>query len=272
MIAMMKACDFLRGSGTVTLLAGVAVLWLAGCAPQLDRIEVSVQENQDELARLQAENKRLMQEVQSIGQLLRLEQDAGSETKAMRFATLRQLSERLDQLLLKLDDNAEYMRDLSARVDLLATRSGVPTLGQYKDGGGQKSGQADQSSLLTEEGRSIFTQAELDRSRGNIDLARSAFQEFLEKFPTSEEADDATYWLGDLAYGDGDFAGALGYFQEVLTTFPGSERVPACLYKGRTCLLRLDRKDEAWELGGRLLQDYPNSAEAALLREETAEH
>ena len=251
---------------TATLLAGVAVLLLAGCAPQLDRIEVAVQENSDELAQLQAENKRLLQEVQSMGQLLRLEQDAGSETKAMRFATLRQLSERLDQLLLKLDDNAEYMRDLSARVDLLATRSGVPTLGQFKDGGSAGS----PVSPLTEEGRSIFEQAELDRSRGNIELARSAFQEFLEKFPTSEDADNAIYWLGDLAYGDGDFAGALKYFQQLLQEHPTSERVPAALYKGRACHLELGDPQEAWKLGGRLLEDYPNTAEAALLKEETA--
>jgi tol-pal system protein YbgF len=259
-----SAIDSNKSMRAATLLAGVAVLLLAGCAPQLDRIEVSVQETQDQVARLQAENKRLMQETQSIAQLLRLEQDAGSETKAMRFATLRQLSERLDQLLLKLDDNTEYMRDLSARVDLLATRSGVPTLGKYKDTGPT----AAEGSPLTEEGRSIFAAAELDRSRGNIELARTGFQEFLEKFPESEEADDATYWLGDLAYGDGDFKKAYEYFEALLNGFPGSERVPAALYKGRACLLELGRTEQAWELGGRLLQDHPSSAEAALLKEE----
>ena len=109
-----------------------AAVGSTGCAPQLDRIELGVQENHDEIARLQAENRRLMQEVQALGQLLRMDQDAGDESSAMRLAKLAQVSVRLDQLLQKLDDNAEYMRDLSARVDLLATRSGIPTLGEYK--------------------------------------------------------------------------------------------------------------------------------------------
>lgn len=246
-------------------LLGAAALWTSGCAPQLDRIEVAVQDNRDEIARLQAENKRVLQELQALGQLLRMEQDSGTETSAMSFAKLSQVSGRLDQLLQKLDDNTEYMRDLSARVDLLATRSGVPTLGEYKP----PVASSDLASPLTEEGRSIFAAAELDRSRGNIELARSGFQEFLEKFPTSEEADDATYWLGDLAYGDANFAEALGYFQKVLKEYPTSERVPSALYKGRACLIELGRSNEAWDLGGQLLERYPESAEAALLKEET---
>lgn len=249
---------------TALVLLGGGALLCAGCAPQLDRIEVGVQENQDEIARLQAENTRMLQELQALSRLLRMEQDTGTETSAMSFAKLSQVSNRLDQLLQKLDDNAEYMRDLSARVDLLATRSGLPTLGEYKP----PVAGIDAGSPLTEEGRSIFAAAELDRSRGNIELARTGFQEFLEKYPRSEGADNATYWLGDLAYGDARFADALEYFEKVINDFPSSERVPSALYKGRACLLELGRQEAAWAMGGRLLDDYPDSSEAALLREE----
>lgn len=249
------------------VLLGAAAIMTVGCAPQLDRIEVAVQENQDEIAKLQSENKRMLQELTALGQLLRMEQDSGTETSAMSFAKLSHVGNRLDQLLQKLDDNAEYMRDLSARVDLLATRSGLPTLGEYKAPVPGNSG----GSPLTEEGRSIFTAAELDRSRGNIELARSGFQEFLSKYPDSEEADDATYWLGDLDYGDAEFASALDYFNMVIQNYPASERVPSAMYKGRTCLMELDREEEAWDMGGRLLELYPNSSEAALLREDTSQ-
>ena len=252
-------------STVAAALLGVAAALLTGCAPQLDRMELQLQENQDEIAQLQVENQRVLQELQALNQLLRMEQDSGTETKAMSFAKLSQVSNRLDQLLQKLDDNTEYMRDLSARVDLLATRSGLPTLGEYKP---PQPG-ADTGSPLTEEGRSIFAAAELDRSRGNIELARSGFQEILEKFPASEEADDATYWLGDLAYGDAMFAEALDYFEKVLQDFPASERVPSALYKGRACLLELGRTEEAWAMGGRLLDEHPQAPEAALLKEET---
>jgi len=245
-------------------LCMLAVLLTAGCAPQLDRIELSVQQNRDEIAALQAENKRMLQEVQALGSLMRLDRDAGDESSAMRLAKLSQVSARLDQLLQKLDDNAEYMRDLSARVDLLATRSGIPTLGEYKP---PAAGAADPDAL-PEEGRSILAAAELDRNRGNVDLARAGFQEFLEKYGNSEAADDALYWLGDLSYGESDFDGALTRFTELLEDYPSSDRVPAALYKSRACLLALGRQEDAWEMGGRLLTEYPHAPETALLREE----
>lgn len=248
----------------VLVTAVLAILTAAGCAPQLDRIEAAVQDNNDEIAQLKAENRRLLQEQIALGELLRMDRDAGDHSSAMRLAKLTQVSNRMDQLLQKLDDNAEYMRDLSARVDLLATRAGVPTLGEYRPPP-QGSSHAD----LPEEGRTILEVAELDRSQGNMELARAGFSEFLDLYPDSEAGDRALYWLGDLDYGDGDHAGALVWFQRVLDEYPESAFVPAALYKGRSCLLALGRKDEAWEMGGTLLQDHPDAPEAALLREET---
>ena len=245
-------------------VAAVLAIVIAGCAPQLDRIEVAVQDNNDAIAQLQAENRRILQEQKALGELLRMDRDAGGESSAMRLAKLTQVSTRLDQLMQKLDDNAEYMRDLSARVDLLATRSGVPTLGEYRPPAAGTT-HAD----LPEEGRTILEVAELDRSQGNLDLARAGFEEFLVKYPGSEAGDRALYWLGDLAYGEGDHAAALDWFQRVLDEYPGSAFVSAALYKGRSCLLALGRESEAWDMGGRLLQDHPDTPEAALLREET---
>ncbi len=249
------------------VLLGLTAGGLSGCAPQLDRIELSMQENRDQMSELQVENKRLLQEVQALGSLLRVGQDSGDESSAMRYAQLSQVSTRMDQLLRKLDDNAEYMRDLSARVDLLATRSGIPTLGEYKP----PSNVADPDSPLTEEGRTILETAKLDRTTGNTELAKSGFQEFLTKYPDSEAADDAIYWLGDLWYGDGDWGQALGYFERLLTEFPDSEYLPSAMLKSRSSLLELGRSPEAWQMGGDLIARFPDSSEAALLKAEIGE-
>jgi TolA-binding protein len=211
---------------------------------------------------MQAENKRLLQEVQSLAALMRLEQDMGDETSAMSYAKLAQVSTRLDQLMQKLDDNAEYMRDLSARVDLLAARSGLPTLGEYRPPA------PDAAADLPEEGRAILTQAELDRNRGNTDLARAGFEEFLDRFGDAEAADRALYWLGDLAAQQQNHELALGYWERLLAEHPASTLVSSTMYKARASLLALGRTDEARAMGGRLLEEHPASAEAALLAAE----
>jgi TolA-binding protein len=243
----------------------MAALLVGGCAPQLDRIELSVQENHDEIAAMQAENKRLMQEVQALGQLLRMDRESGDESSAMRLAKLSMVSTRLDQLMRKLDDNAEYMRDLSARVDLLATRQGIPTLGEYKPPAAASVG----TETLPEEGRSIFEAAQLDRSRGNIELARSGFEDFLSRYDNSELTDDALYWLGDLAYGEGENEKALGYFQDMLSRFPDSDLSSAAMFKGRACLVALGRDSEAAAMAADLLDRFPDSSEAELMQAES---
>ena len=47
------------------------VLISSGCAPQLDRIEIGVLENRNEIDSLEASNKRIGQEVQALAELIR---------------------------------------------------------------------------------------------------------------------------------------------------------------------------------------------------------
>lgn len=247
------------------LVAAAGLAMLASCAPQLDRIELSVQENRSELAELRAENRRLAAELQALANLLRMESAAGGQTEAQRHAQLGQLLQRITHVLQHLEDSQAFLRDLSARVDLLATRSGIPTLGEYKPPPSrEQAGLAD----LPEEGRSIYQAAQLDRSRSNIELAREGFLDFLERFSSSEMADDARYWLGDLAYGEGDWSEAEAQFERLLLDHPGTSWAPAALLKRGYCLRELRREDEAVEVFRALVTRFPASNEAALVRDQ----
>ena len=258
----MRLVNFGRAGAIIVMVAGLGLL--GACAPQLNRIELAVQENHDELAELRAENRRLQQETAALAQLLRFESESGDQTNAQRYAMLGQVSLQLDQLLHKLDDNAAYMRELSARVDLLATRSGIPTLGEYKPPENQGEGMA----ALPEEGRSIYQAAQLDRSRGNVELAREGFREFLDRYGNSELGDDARYWMGDLAYGEQDWVDAFDQFERLLTDHPETPWAAAALLKRGYSLRELDRDDEAETAFRRLVDEHPQSNEAALIRDQ----
>lgn len=252
-------------AGRGRLAAVGCVLLLAGCAPQLDRIEEGVQRNQDAIDELRATNERLQQDTAVLADLLRLERASGDENSVQRLTQLSQLSRRIEQLMQMLADNASYMRDLSARVDLLAIRGGVATLGDFKP---PPAGGTAGIDALPEEGRSIFTAAQLDRSRGNVELAREGFNEFLEKYPQSELAPDAWYWLGSIAYDEQDYESALTNFTTVREQFPQSQWIPATLLKSINCLQRLDRSEEAADAREELLSEHADSNEAALVREQ----
>ena len=255
---------FIRRAGAVLVTAAGLGL-LGACAPQLDRMELAIQENTDEMAEMRSENRRLQQEVQALAALLRLESESGDQTNAQRYAKLGQVSAQLDQLLHLLEDNAAYQRELSARVDLLATRSGIPTLGEYKP---PETGNQAGVAALPEEGRSIYQAAQLDRSRGNVDMAREGFREFLDRYQQSELSDDARYWLGDLAYGEQDWTDASDQFERLLLDYPATPWAAASLLKRGYSLRELDRDDEADAIFQRLVDEYPDSNEAALIRDQ----
>jgi tol-pal system protein YbgF len=167
----------------------------------------------------------------------------------------------------KLDDNAEYMRALSARVDLLATRSGIPMPGDETPP--PPPAPADTGAVaLPEEGRSIYQAAQLDRSRGNVTLAREGFREFLERYGDSELADDARYWLGDLAYGEGDWIDASDQFERLLADHPDTPWAPAALLKRGYSLRELDRDEQAASVFATLVERFPDSNEAALIADQ----
>jgi tol-pal system protein YbgF len=253
--------------------AGLTACLLAGgCAPQLDRIEAGVRQNQEELTDLRDQMQQTREEVQAINNLLHVEQSSGLETSAQRAVQIGQLARRLEELAQKFDDNMEFMRSLSARVDLLTggEGGGAPGPGgQHEpstaEGGGP--GGPVPPGGLPEEGRAIFQQAQLDRNRGNLELAKQGFSEFLQRYPDSELADDALYWLGDLEYGQKNYEQALARFQQLVEEFPGSERVPAAQLKAAYCLEELGRPEEARAQLRQLLQEHPDAPEAALARE-----
>ncbi|MFH1845759.1 MAG: tol-pal system protein YbgF [bacterium] len=250
------------GSVFLIVLAG------GGCAPQLDRMEAELRRNTEDLEQFRVEQQELSQSLERSSRLSRIEQDSGFESEAQKLAKIDQLANRLNQLMQLLEDNTEFMRSLSARVDLLATRAGVPTLGEYNPAVGGQNKTA--GAPLPEEGRAIFQAAMLDRDQGNVDLARDGFQDFLDKYPNSEQADDALYWLGDLAYGERNFESALSYFQQVLGDHAFSELRSACMLKAALCLQVTDQEEAGRHQLQELIDIYPDSSEAALARERLA--
>ncbi len=154
------------------------------------------------------------------------------------------------------------MRRLSARVDLLTTRLGIATLGEYKtvDDPTEFRG----TEVLPTEGHMLFKNAMSDRNQGNDQLAEEGFQEFLGRYPHSELADDAVYWLGEMAYARGDYEGALTHLQSLLESHPDSTLRPDAMMKTIYCYQGLNHPAEARAVLEELQREFPDSEQAAL--------
>lgn len=244
----------------------LAAVLAAGCSPHFEQVETSVARNGEEIEKVRRDQQLIRQELAEISGILRQDTGTGQESNARILARVGQVERKVDHMLQSLDDNTEFMRTLSARVDMLATRLGLPTVGDFNTMGAAEVGSAPVETL-PEEGRAIYQAAMLDRSRGNFAAARDGFAEFLQKYGRTELADDALYWLGELDYGDGRYAEAADSFRRLLAEHPGAERTPDAMLKLGLSQIAADDVDAGRATLEQLIAAYPGTEEAALAEE-----
>ena len=75
--------------------------------------------------------------------------------------------------------------------------------------------------------------------------AQALFLQFLRQYPNDGLAEDATYWLGEAYFEQGQYSLAAQRFSESYRLFPDSEKAPDALLKAGVSLSRLGERDAA---------------------------
>ena len=94
--------------------------------------------------------------------------------------------------------------------------------------------------------------------------AASGFMGFLKKYPNSESAGSAQYWVAESFYSMGDYAKAISEFQILATKYPQHARVKEAIYKQGLSFQRLNKPAQAKLFYQKAISAYPGSAEAYL--------
>ena len=97
---------------------------------------------------------------------------------------------------------------------------------------------------------------------GDSEACIDRFAEFLQNYPSSEYADDATYWLADCYFKQGNFSAAVLRFDDVARQYPSGNKAADALYRQGEALLRMGHGKAAGNAFEKVLQDYPDSARA----------
>jgi tol-pal system protein YbgF len=107
--------------------------------------------------------------------------------------------------------------------------------------------------------------------RRQPNAAQENFQNFLQLYPDSTLAPNALYWLGESHYAAGRMDLAIMQFKKVAETYPRHPKAAAALLKAGYAYARLGDRENArfyWQI---LLDDFPDSAPAALARKRLGE-
>src|SRR3990167_2254616 len=98
----------------------------------------------------------------------------------------------------------------------------------------------------------------------DFDKASQAFAAFLRKYPNSQYAGNAQYWLGEVNLAKGDLQAAGKAFAQVSQSYPQHAKVPDSLFKLADVEMRLGNTDKAKGILQQVIAKYPGSSAAQL--------
>jgi tol-pal system protein YbgF len=113
----------------------------------------------------------------------------------------------------------------------------------------------------------LYGTAYLDFTRGKYDVAIAEFRRYLESFPSSDNADNAQYWVGECFYSLARLDSAEVEFKQVVTRYPTGNKLPAAEYKLGLVYLGTSRPAAARSQFERVLREYPGTNEAKLAQD-----
>ncbi|UZE16808.1 tol-pal system protein YbgF [Pseudomonas sp. B21-054] len=98
----------------------------------------------------------------------------------------------------------------------------------------------------------------------DFDKASQAFGAFLRKYPNSQYAGNAQYWLGEVNLAKGDLQGAGQAFAKVSQLYPKHAKVPDSLYKLADVERRLGHTDKVKGILQQVVAQFPGTSAAQL--------
>jgi tol-pal system protein YbgF len=108
----------------------------------------------------------------------------------------------------------------------------------------------------------LFTDARRDQQTGNTPLAMQEYQQYLTYFPNTEYAASAQFYLGEIAYNQGDYRSAIQAFDAVLERYPQNPRTKDAAYMKGMALAKSGQRTQAVQELRTLIQKYPGSEQA----------
>jgi tol-pal system protein YbgF len=256
-----------RFVGLVPCLFVTALGLSTGCSStsQLDSIQAQLRDLQQQSLQIQKQTSS-KQEIADLQEaqaeraegLLRAQADIQLEMQAVA-SLIQQLQAKLEDTNYRL---AQLSQQIAATNQELQTSRIAPTLGPLPDGsaGGNLGGVVDPGAQ--------YQTAYNDYLRGSYDLAVLGFRQYLESFPDTDLADNASYWIGECYYRQRKFREATREFDRVLDRYPNSDKVASTLLRKGYAYLELGSQDQGVVQLQSVIRRYPESDEANLARQQ----
>ncbi|GHT36916.1 hypothetical protein AGMMS49593_02860 [Endomicrobiia bacterium] len=177
----------------------------------------------------------------------------------------RELQQNHADLYAKVDSSLTNLGALNASVQDLQDR--VSVLNQVPNLNEMKAKDVKDGCTKSVLPSSVYQSAYGDYSMGKYDIACSGFQSFVDKYPNTELAPQAQFYMGECYYSSGMFDKALEEYNKVEEHYKRSGLVSSARFKMAMCYEMLGESDESSSVLSSILKDFPQSPEASRAKE-----
>jgi tol-pal system protein YbgF len=108
----------------------------------------------------------------------------------------------------------------------------------------------------------LYSRAKQAFDQGNSGLSRKTFEELIQRYPNSANADNAQFWIGETFFREKSFEKAILEYQKVIEKYPKGNKVPAALLKQGHAFLALGDKVNSRLIFEELVRKFPQTSEA----------
>ncbi|MDO8795093.1 MAG: tol-pal system protein YbgF [Vicinamibacterales bacterium] len=115
--------------------------------------------------------------------------------------------------------------------------------------------------------RRMLEQSFADYTAGQYTLAIQGYEAFLRTFPTSDQADDAQFMIGESHFSARKDAEAVTAYNEVITRYPGGNATPDAYYKRGLVMERMGNADGARESWQQVTKVFPETDAGRLAKQ-----
>jgi tol-pal system protein YbgF len=265
----------------------LAVLFFALCAShtaaaadtksQLIQVQTQLQLMQDNMSRMQQsfdERMGVMKDlltqqtdnvnkmgaaVQNLQKTLGQQtSDAGSKVDQIS-GQVQALHDAVDELKARLAKVSKQLDDMQTAQQNIST----PPSGGQPGGNPGAANNAPQAPPADQ----LYNDGLRDYNANKNDLASQEFAQYLQVYGNTDLAGNAQFYLGEIAYRQGNFAGAVQSYNKVLDQYPGGNKTAAAQLKKAYALLELGQRDAGVQELRSLISRYPKSPEALQARD-----
>jgi tol-pal system protein YbgF len=267
------------------------IILIAGCAGRTDVIVLD-----DRLAAVESQLARQKAQIERLDQTSEnKEQDLRSQSANLRveMQSLREqigaINGRLEEVEYQINREQSVSGEAQApratepdrlREELRAMNSRITSIEQQLERQrGAKPSEATSKSapkaapapLASLSEKDLYDRSKQAFDAGQLDKAREGFEEFTRRFPESQNADNAQFWIGEIYYREKWYEKAIVEYQKVVENFPKGNKIRSAMLKQGYAFLNIGEKANARLILRDLIQKYPDTTEAELAKQKLSE-